>query len=279
MFSPDGAILVSGSYDATIRLWDIATGKQLDTLQGHTYSITSVAVSPEGSTIASGSYDGTVLLWTFPMLPTPAEILADVNGDGVVNIQDVVLIAAEFGAAGGKRTDLNGDGFVNFQDLVLVANALGKVIGAPSAHALSAAQIEQWLQLAKREASQSLETSIPDRSAYQRGIRVLEQLLRTFAPQRTALFANYPNPFNPETWIPYQLAVPADVSISIYAANGQLVRTLSLGHQPVGIYESRSRAAYWDGRNTVGESVASGVYFYTLTAGDFTATRKMLILK
>lgn len=103
--------------------------------------------------------------------------------------------------------------------------------------------------------------------------------LRTLAPQRTALFANYPNPFNPETWIPYQLAVPADVSISIYAANGQLVRTLSLGHQPVGLYESRSRAAYWDGRNTLGESVASGVYFYTLTAGDFTATRRMLSLK
>ena len=214
------------------------------------------------------------------MLPAPGEILADVNADGVVNIQDVVLIAAEFGAAGGKRTDLNGDGFVNFQDLVLVANAFGKVIGAPSAHALSAAQVEQWLQLAKREASRTIPTSMPDRFAYQRGIRVLEQLLRTFAPQRTCgLFANYPNPFNPETWIPYQLAVPADVSISIYAANGQLVRTLSLGYQPVGIYESRSRAAYWDGRNTLGESVASGVYFYTLTAGDFTATRKMLILK
>ena len=98
-------------------------------------------------------------------------------------------------------------------------------------------------------------------------------------PAETVLFPNYPNPFNPETWIPYQLAVPADVSISIYAANGQLVRTLSLGYQPVGVYESRSRAAYWDGRNTVGESVASGVYFYALTAGDFTATRKMLILK
>ena len=108
---------------------------------------------------------------------------------------------------------------------------------------------------------------------------ILERLLKTLAPQRTVLLANYPNPFNPETWIPYQLAVPADVSISIYSANGQLVRTLALGHQPVGIYEVRSRAAYWDGKNTVGESVASGVYFYTLTAGDFTATRKMLILK
>jgi hypothetical protein len=98
-------------------------------------------------------------------------------------------------------------------------------------------------------------------------------------PEQTSLLPNYPNPFNPETWIPYQLAKPADVSISIYAADGRLVRTLALGHQPVGIYESRSRAAYWDGRNTLGEPVASGVYFYTLTADDFTATRKMLIRK
>ena len=95
----------------------------------------------------------------------------------------------------------------------------------------------------------------------------------------TQLLVNYPNPFNPETWIPYQLAAPSDVSITIHAADGRLVRTLMLGHLPTGTYQDRSRAAYWDGKNAVGESVASGVYFYTLTAGDFSATRKMLILK
>ena len=98
-------------------------------------------------------------------------------------------------------------------------------------------------------------------------------------PNKNALLPNFPNPFNPETWIPYQLAAPADVNISVYTADGQLVRTLSFGHQPVGIYQSRNRAAYWDGNNQFGEPVASGVYFYTLTAGDFTATRKMLIRK
>ena len=98
-------------------------------------------------------------------------------------------------------------------------------------------------------------------------------------PDETALLHNYPNPFNPETWIPYQLSEPADVRIRIYAASGVLVRTLVLGYQPAGIYEYRSRAAYWDGKNAMGESVASGVYFYTFTAGDFTATRKMLIMK
>ena len=98
-------------------------------------------------------------------------------------------------------------------------------------------------------------------------------------PRQTGLLANYPNPFNPETWIPYQLAVPADVMLSIYAVDGQIVRRLTLGHKAAGRYQSRSRAAYWNGRNEVGEPVASGIYFYTITAGEFTATRKMLIRK
>ena len=98
-------------------------------------------------------------------------------------------------------------------------------------------------------------------------------------PNETVLLANYPNPFNPETWIPYQLAASGNVTLTIYAIDGRVVRTLALGHQPSGMYQDRSRAAYWDGKNEVGESVASGAYFYTLTAGDFTATRKMLIRK
>ena len=98
-------------------------------------------------------------------------------------------------------------------------------------------------------------------------------------PTETSLLPNYPNPFNPETWIPYQLAQPADVSVSIYAADGKLVRTLALGRKQAGIYHDTSRAAYWDGKNGQGEPVASGIYFYRLTAGDFTATRKMLIRK
>ncbi|MDE0685117.1 MAG: T9SS type A sorting domain-containing protein, partial [Candidatus Poribacteria bacterium] len=99
------------------------------------------------------------------------------------------------------------------------------------------------------------------------------------ADRENALLANFPNPFNPETWIPYHLAKPTEVTITIYAVNGQVVRELELGHQPAGIYQTRSQAAYWDGRNQFGEPVSSGLYFYTLTAGDFTATRKMLIRK
>ena len=98
-------------------------------------------------------------------------------------------------------------------------------------------------------------------------------------PKETVLLSNYPNPFNPETWIPYQLSKPAEVTVTIYASDRKLVRTLALGHQPAGVYQSKSRAVYWDGKNELGEPVASGLYFYTLKAGDFTATRKMLIRK
>ena len=108
---------------------------------------------------------------------------------------------------------------------------------------------------------------------------MLEEILATLLPQSTALLANYPNPFNPETWIPYQLAKAANVTLTIYDVRGIVVRRLVLGHQPAGFYQSRSRAAYWNGRNQLGEPVGSGTYFYTLTAGDFTATRKMLIRK
>ena len=98
-------------------------------------------------------------------------------------------------------------------------------------------------------------------------------------PEETSLLPNYPNPFNPETWIPYQLAVPTEVTVAIHAADGRSVRTLALGYQSAGVYKSKGRATYWDGRNAQGEPVASGVYFYTLMTGDFTATRKLLIRK
>ena len=102
---------------------------------------------------------------------------------------------------------------------------------------------------------------------------------QSLTPDTTSLLANYPNPFNPETWIPYQLSEPAEVTLHIYAVDGRLIRALALGHQLAGMYQSKNRVVYWDGRNEVGERVASGVYFYTLTADGFTATRKMLILK
>ena len=204
----------------------------------------------------------------------------DINSDGLVNIQDLVLVAASFGepvTEANAPADLNGDGQINVIDLVKIAGLLGGGAAAPSAWQLgiegtpTRADVEQWL-------SEARQLHLTDVTSH-RGILFLEQLLAALTPKETALLANYPNPFNPETWIPYQLAEAADVVLTIYAVDGTVVRTLALGHQPVGIYQDRDRAVYWDGKNAVGESVASGVYFYTLTAGDFSATRKMLIRK
>ena len=200
----------------------------------------------------------------------------DVNSDGVVNILDLVKVAARFGQTAEGLEDVNRDGVVNIVDIVKVAGALGAGAAAPSFHpqalaTFTAADVQKWI-------TQAQGLNLTDATS-QRGIRFLEQLLAALTPKETVLLPNYPNPFNPETWIPYQLAEPADVTLTIYAINGTVVRTLALGHQPVGIYQDKSRAAYWDGRNELGESVASGVYFYTLKAGEFTATRKMLIRK
>ena len=96
---------------------------------------------------------------------------------------------------------------------------------------------------------------------------------------RTELLPNYPNPFNPETWIPYRLAKDADVTLTIYDVSGNVVRQFNLGHQRAGSYETKSRAVYWDGTTDSGEPVASGVYFYNLSIDDFSKTRKATILK
>jgi hypothetical protein len=93
------------------------------------------------------------------------------------------------------------------------------------------------------------------------------------------LLPNYPNPTNPETWIPYQLGEDANVTIRIHNAAGQLVRTLDFGHRPVGFYTTKDKAAYWDGRNEHGEKVASGVYYYSIYAGDFSDVRKLILVE
>ena len=202
---------------------------------------------------------------------------ADVNGDGVVNITDLVLVASNFGQTGQNRADVNGDGVVNITDLVFVASAFGEdAATAPALYSsdlegLTAAQVQDILTQARQ-----MPLTEP---IYLQGVAMLERLLDLLRPKETALLPNYPNPFNPETWLPYQLAAPADVILHIYAMNGTLVRTLAFGYQPAGTYHNKSRAGYWDGRNQNGETVASGIYFYTLTTGDFTATRKMLIRK
>ena len=210
-------------------------------------------------------------------------IVADVNNDGSVNVLDLVVVASELGNAGANLTvDVNGDGVVNILDLILVAGMFDGAAAAPSVQpqvpeTLTAVEVQGWLTDAR-----AIEVRDP---IIKRGFLVLEQLLLSLTPKETELLANYPNPFNPETWIPYRLAADAFVTLTIYDTVGQIVRTLEVGHRIASAYESRSKAIHWDGKNRLGEQVASGVYFYALTVrsetrtGDFSATRKMLILK
>ena len=206
---------------------------------------------------------------------------ADIDGDGTVGILDMILVARRFGlltaskSGGSVNEDINDDGVVNISDLVLVAQDITVPVDNDPAAPISPELIQQWIDQAWTEYDGSL--------AFQKGITSLENILMALKSEKTepktALFANYPNPFNPETWIPYQLAAPTEVVLTIRTTTGSIVRTLPLGHQSAGVYKTPNRAAHWDGKNDLGEPVASSIYFYTLTAGDFTATRKMLIRK
>ena len=228
-----------------------------------------VASRLEGNTHTLSDIDGEMYLRVKPANP------ADVNGDGVVNILDLVVVAQAFGKDG-LQGDVNGDGVVNVFDLVFVAGEIGGGGAAPSAYSpelsiISAADVERWLALAGG-------LGIGDAN-FQRGIRFLEGLLAALTPKETTLLPNYPNPFNPETWIPYRLAREAEVSITIYDTKGTLVRQLALGNQEAGYYAERGKAAYWDGRNEEGEAVVSGIYIYQFRAGDYAASRRMVIVK
>ena len=212
----------------------------------------------------------------------------DVNQDLKVDILDLVVVASNIGKVPHyPRADVNGDGFVNVLDLASIyrSSEWGKTkteqkvddknkpaLAAPSmSRNVDPATIQGWIDLAQVKDDGS--------AIFDLGIANLEALLASRIPNKTRLLLNYPNPFNPETWIPYQLSEATDVTVTIHSMNGSLIRTLALGHQAAGVYQSKSQAAYWDGRNELGEHVASGLYFYTLTAGNFSATGKMLVRK
>ena len=199
----------------------------------------------------------------------------DINGDGEVNATDLMIVARKMGDYD-DTADLDGDDRVTVADFVIVASHLGETVTseAPSLvtrTGVSRETVQEWIDVAQTANDGSL--------TFQRAIANLEGLLMAMRPETTALLPNYPNPFNPETWIPYRLAQPADVTLTIYDAKGVVVRQFDLGYQPVGYYTNEIQAAHWDGRNSLGELVGSGVYFYQLQAGDFSSTRKLVILK
>lgn len=222
-------------------------------------------------------------------------IPGDVNQDGQVDILDFLLILAHFGEKPpiDTRVDTNKDGQVNLEDLVWIIEIIEKNQN------IAAAPVQKHQDVPMPNAISNSITSLSDaaiaylHSFYQKieeipgdatqialVKRFLKQLLMPVnSPLETKLYANYPNPFNPETWIPYQLAEDAEITIRIYDTSGKIVRTLFSGHQVSGYYLNRGQAAHWDGKNEFGEQVASGIYICELTTPRFKQTKRLVVVK
>ena len=280
----------------------IATLQQLSVLDLRDNNISEVGTLNSLASLTTLRLAGNSILDTAPLysltqrvppvdidIPVSQYAPWDVNADGSVNAVDAALVTAALGQSGtdivDPRTDVNGDGTVDNADLLLVTdnfdnNAPISPTATDVLALLDPAVLKTLDPVAMKATLDRLLIETDGSLKYRRAIAFLQTLLTVLAqPEQTRLLANYPNPFNPETWMPYQLAIGSNVEITIYDVKGIVVRHLALGHQSAGHYIEKNRAAYWNGRNAVGERVASGIYFYQLRADNVSLLRKMVILK
>ena len=249
----DGSVrLVNLSGQKVVR--DISTGSDtpgsLAIANGKVYWTEMTAAG--GGTINSANLDGTGATQLASILAAPSGIAVDIARSKLYWTNSRGRV---------QRANLNGSGIKTVVDglghpgEIVMGNSIAKTLaaGAPTAVGLKSNHIQEQINL--------------------------QQLMTETRPEKTQLLANYPNPFNPETWIPYELATDTNVKITIYNTQGVVIRTLELGHQSAGYYTGRDRAVYWDGRNAFGEQVASGIYFYQFETDTMSAMRKMVILK
>ena len=252
----------------------IITFKAIDVGEGYVKLRNVMLSNSKGQSIPATSLDATVTVTQYPPW--------DVNKDGAVDIFDLVLVGQRFGediaTPVEPNPDVNGDGTVNIFDFVLVGQHFGETL-SPIAPVKDIWNVDpQYLSVLIR-IYDIMENSLNSDPGFLNTKRLLHRIIANARVSRTEVFQNYPNPFNPETWIPFQLSEGSEVEISVYNSTGRLVRDLDLGFRNAGYYTSQENAARWDGRDECGEAAASGVYFYTIRAGKYTATRKMLLLK
>ena len=206
------------------------------------------------------------------------ELIGDINEDGIVNIFDLVIAVGSFRKMGTDLVgDVNGDNLVNIFDLVIIAGSFGQLWVSPStaSEIMLTTQQKRDLALVVDQLLVNSQRSVAEEVV----LRWSQSVLTERLPTTTQLLANYPNPFNPDTWIPFELGQDTEVIIRIYDVKSQLIRQLELGMVKTGRYLTSGRSAYCNGETDKGEVAASGIYLYQLQAGNYIKTRKMVILK
>ena len=205
------------------------------------------------------------------------QLIWDISQNEIVDIFDLVIVAGQFGKEGKNLTgDIDKNAVVDIFDLIQIASNFGARSESLTAPPMRDNRIA-YLRNALTELEAWGETDSD--------ITLVTRLLRNWMvatgriPTVAKLLSNYPNPFNPETWIPFQITDASIVKLCIFDVTGCQIRQIEIGYRRAGIYRNLSDAIYWDGRNEIGEPVTSGVYFYTLQAENFSATRKMIVLK
>ena len=303
-FSPDGKTLASAS-GRIIELWNVETRQNIATLEGHLDTIYFLSYSPDGNTLASiAVFDETVRLWDIATKQNTKTFEGD--SEYAAFSPDGTMLAFHKLNVGVKVWNL-----VTQEMAILEEEDFMAFLPNSTMMLLRSFNWESGQTVSVWDAKTSTHVATLDPTIFQNWKRpifspdgktlaimgqdstilfdpkVLYSQLPSLAPininltnaLQTELLTNYPNPFNPETWIPFRLAEDADVALTIYDISGRVVRMLDIGHKAAGVYETRNKAIYWDGKNDLGERMASGVYFYHLEAGEYTATKRMVILK